>query len=275
MSTTMYGAWLIGSILGLALFIRLAIRFFAVGVCLLICIALLFPKSAKAQIPTTDIATQIQLGMQTFQQYAQYIETLNQWYQQLEGMQQQLQQAQALYSSVTGQRGYGALVSNLQSQQTGGYLPPQYDDAVKIAQAARGFIGLYQYTQGLRREISVLTDKSFRGKNDPNYLRWLMLVDQLAAQKGINRKVYDHGQVRMARIQGLADKITTTQDQKAIQELQAAMTAESLALQADQIKVGALQQMFGVEERILRQQQSDAIVQMADEQIPRVKFINR
>lgn len=229
---------------------------------------------ARAQIPVTDGAMIGVLGNQTLMQWAEYAKEALRWAQQLQQMEAQLRQYQAMYAAITGGRGYSVLSSGLNSESAAGYLPDKYDDATQIAretaQTARRFLALYQYAQRARGEISILTDKTFRGKQDPNYLRWIAIVEQLAAQKGINRQIYDQGTVRMARIQNLADRISATQDQKAIEELQAVMKAESMALQADQIRAQAIQQAFAVEERILRQQHSDAIVQTAETPIPRI-----
>lgn len=194
--------------------------------------------NASAQIPTTDVA----LNGQTM---ANQIATMAQWAQQIAEMKAQYDQMQMdyeqmvkEYESITGSRGLGSVsynsgISGMITEPSAMYSGSGQTPGIISAEQAKANNGTVESVEAAIREREMLT---------------------AASHKAATLKSYDGAKQRLTQIESLMAQINSTQDPKAIQELQARIGIEQAALQNEQNKLNLVAQAQDSEVALLKQQ---------------------
>lgn len=178
---------------------------------------------------------------------AKQIQQVASWAQQLRAMSDQYQQLQSQYQALTGNRGYGNSFNNPQLQQ---YLPANWQ---QVYEQLRQGGSLSSGAQALRQQIGDTRSCS-------------MLADTTARQScqqaiASPYQTYDVFQNALAvanqkpqQIQSLISAIQTTDDPKAIAELQARIAGEQAAMQNEMLKVQLSVQLAEAQNKMTAEQ---------------------
>ncbi len=216
---------------------------------LVIAVAALLPfSSTQAQIPVTDILSNVTSTINQVQSMAQWAIQANDMITQIKQLDKQFTQMEKEYEKITGIRNLGDILNNPAFKN---YLS---DDWRNVYDALRkgGYASLtgnakdifdankiFDMCAGLEYEVhrKACESQSIKGAQDQAYAT----------------TAYDAAKERVEQIQGLMDKINTTEDPKAIQELSARIAVEQAAIQNEQTKL-AMFQMITVSEKELQNQ---------------------
>lgn len=203
----------------------------AVGMCL----GIALPSfNVGAQIPVTDAASLTNSIQNQIQNYAKFVE-------QVQSLQQQIEQARQQYDALTGNRGFGDLFNNPALRE---YLPAEWTglyDAVQNGNVA-GISGrvddlIASTRAGSIEEISA--DIAARRAR-------LAAVNRATGEAG-----FDAAMQRTQQIQSLIGQISSTQDPKAIAELQARIAGEQAAVANEMAKLQLVAMLQQAEERMI------------------------
>ncbi|KVL18798.1 type IV secretion system protein [Burkholderia sp. MSMB1826] len=183
-------------------------------------------------------------------------------------LKQQVQQEIALYRSMSGARGFGAL---LDRPGLANALPADWQD-IYAAIRQGGYAGLTGPAKALRAQNKLYDCEDQRG------------IDQQICQRALNKPFQDKAlglqayQTELAeldRIERLMRQIDATQDAKGIAELQARIQSESTAVGNEMTKLQLFKALSDTEDRLIAQQQSELILKRAgntrrlqDEMVP-------
>lgn len=197
------------------------------------------PNPARAAWPVIDIGAITQLIMQ--------IQTLG---QQLETARNQLSQAEQEFRSISGGRGMERLLSGTVRN----YLPPNWAELEAVVRQASGtYQVLAADVQAAINSNAVLTPQQVAALS-PAEREQLEAARRSAAMLQVTaRQALATTSSRFAAIQQLIDAIPAAQDQKAILELQARISAEQGMLANEQTKLNVLYQAAQAEEWARRQ----------------------
>lgn len=180
---------------------------------------------------------------------ADFIQQFARMKEQLDTARQQLAEAQRLFDSMSGIRGFGDLFRNTGLRE---YLP---DDLRKIYDSVNG--GGYA---GISGSIQDILNQERLGTGSVNDLRQA-IVDRernaAATEKAIGLRGYEGAQRRLAQIEALMDEIGRTQDQKAIEELQARIAAEQAAIQNETTKLQLIAHLREAERKLIAEQRRE------------------
>jgi type IV secretion system protein VirB5 len=203
-------------------------------------LALLLPSAAFAQIPTTD-------GIAAAQREQNQIQTMAQLAQQLAQLKAQLDQAKQQYTSLTGSRGFGSIVYSQALRET---LPPDLVNTYESsANAAFGISG--SIADIMKNENNAGSVNEMKAKIEDRR-RMMGYTD-----KAIGIKAYEGAQGRLNQIESLMGQINTTDDPKAIAELQARIAVEQSAIGNEQNKLAIMSRMQENEAALVKQQERD------------------
>ncbi len=203
----------------------------------------LFGLSAHAQIPVSDTASVLQGIKNTAQQITQ--------------LKQQYDQAMQAYNSITGNRGFG----NFSTQQLSSLLPSDLQQ-IEQAYAGQGSAGATAAIQQIlnqeknKNSQATLTDR-LKAEADQSWTR-------AAGQKSMLQNAFEGMQKRLDGLSTLQGQIATTQDPKAIQELNARINVEQGVLQAEQSKIALLKTISDNEKDLDAQRQRDELAKIMD-----------
>lgn len=192
----------------------------------------------RAQIPVTD-------GANLMQQIQQVLS----WVQQLKAMADQYQQLQGQYNAMTGNRGYGNLFNNPQLQQ---YLPANWQQVYGQLRT-QGLDGLSGGAQVFRQQIgdnrscSMLADTQARMSCNQAIASPYQTYDVFQSALNVANQ-------KPQQIQSLISQIQTTDDPKAIAELQARIAGEQAAMQNEMLKVQLSVQLAEAQNRLAKDQ---------------------
>lgn len=197
--------------------------------------------NASAQIPVTDgasIAQDIASQVQTMAQWAQQIAEMKAQYDQ---MQMDYEQMVKEYESTTGSRGLGTVgynsgISGMITDPSAMYSGNGQTPGIISAEQAKANNGTVASVEAAIKEREMLT---------------------AASHKAATLKSYDGAKQRLTQIESLMGQINSTQDPKAIQELQARIGIEQAALQNEQNKLNLIAQAQDSEEALLKQQKAN------------------
>lgn len=197
---------------------------------LLLSSTMICPPPAVAQIPVTD-------GASIAQNLLNHIQSMAQWAQQLTALQSQLATAQQAYSAVTGVRNLGMLFNNPNIRAS---LPADY------SQVLQGGSALYGAGQ------SVLQSNQLQpGNYQANLAAVNTRTSQLGADTSALMTQAQQGlTARMQELDSLQQEINTTQDPKAIAELQARLQVEQANIAVDQMRANNLAQQINAEKAL-------------------------
>jgi type IV secretion system protein VirB5 len=194
---------------------------------------------ARAQgIPVIDAAS-----------IAQQVQQVASWGQQLKAMASQYQQLETQYQALTGNRGYGNSFNNPQLQQ---YLPAEWQQVYgQIRQGGLGALSggaqAIRQQMGDTRSCSLIADTQARAS-----------CQQAIATPYQNMDVFQNAlsvaNQKPQQIQSLISAIQTTNDPKAIAELQARIAGEQAAMQNEMLKVQLSVQLAEAQNKLTKEQ---------------------
>lgn len=196
-------------------------------------------SSARAQgIPVIDTSA-----------LTQQIQQVASWGQQLKAMTDQYQQLEGQFKALTGGRGYGNIFNNPLLQQ---YLPAEWQQVYgQVRQGGLG--GLTSGAQALRQQMgdtrscSLIADTQARAS-----------CQQAIATPYQNMDVFQNAlnvaNQKPQQIQSLISAIQTTDDPKAIAELQARIAGEQAAMQNEMLKVQLSIQLAEAQNKMTKEQ---------------------
>lgn len=186
-----------------------------------------------------------------------FMEQMQQMQEQLDIANSQLREAQNIYNSTTGIRGFGDLLRNPELAK---YLP---DDMKNIYNAMErgGLEGIQGGIDAILKQESEALNGSYQ-ESQANAIQ--RARETAAVNKAMGQSAYQGASERLGQIEALMDEISKTEDQKAIQELQARLTAEQAAIQNELNKANLIAELAKAEEVLVEQQKDDAVRQEFD-----------
>lgn len=201
---------------------------------------------------------------------AQQIQQVASWVQQYQQMTQQIQQLQQQIESVTGSRGFSALLNSSTYQQARRMLP---QDAQTLLDLANGgsYGNLASSINSIKQATTTLGNGSFTSSTAAS--QWQADLNRAASNKALSMEAYTDATKRLQNLEGMIDQISQTQDPKAIGELQARINAEQGIIQNEQAKIQAMSMLASAERQIAEQQARETSIKTAGSvsSIPRVQ----
>lgn len=216
-------------------------------------------QAAHAGIPVVDgmhigesILEQVEIIAQWAEQYAQMV-------LQLEQLEQQYNQAVTTYDSMTGSRGMSNLLNGAAMRDARRLLP---EDAQQVLALANGgnYGSLASDINAIKSAASTLTNDSFTSSAAAN--QWTADLNRAASAKALSQKAYTAAAQRLQNLEDLTAQISTTDDPKAIAELQARIATEQGMVQNEQAKLQALAMLTASEQQIAQQQARETSIKM-------------
>ena len=201
----------------------------------LLCLLLMAAPVAQAQFAVIDAGAIAQLISQV-----QILED------DLTTARDHLEQARNEYASITGTRGMERLLSGAPRN----YLPGSWGDLQSVMQGGGGFNGLGTSVSSAVATNAVLTEQMLSLL--PVDVRKQIDAERLlvALQQNLTRQALLTTSNRFTSLQQLIDVIGAAQDQKAVLDLQARVSAENVMLQNEQSKLLTLFRVVQAEERV-------------------------
>nr|WP_032490329.1 type IV secretion system protein [Escherichia coli]CAA57025.1 TrwJ protein [Escherichia coli]FAA00031.1 TPA: TrwJ protein [Escherichia coli] len=165
--------------------------------------------------------------------------------EQLDTAKDQLAEAQRMYEAVTGGRGLGDLMRNAQLRE---YLP---DDLRTVYDSANG--GGYSGISGSINDI--LRDERLNG----SVADMRRSIEERSRTARTTDKAVGCGPTKghSNASRRLKDEISRTQDQKAIEELQARIAGEQAAIQNETTKLQMIAQLRQAEQALISEQRRE------------------
>jgi type IV secretion system protein VirB5 len=205
----------------------------------------LVASSAYAQIPVTD-------GASITTQVTNQVQTIAQWTSQLKSMTNQITQMERQYSSLTGSRGLGAIMNNPSLRD---YLPNNWQgvyDSVKSG----GYSGLSGTGKSVYDANKIYDSCAFISVLDQRTACEARAVKG-SQDKGFALDAYNAAKGRIGQIDQLMGQINSTQDPKAISELQARIQVEQANIQNEQTKLQMYEMVAAAEDKVQAQRQRE------------------
>lgn len=165
---------------------------------------------------------------------AQAVQQIVAWGDQYSQMVDQINQAKAEYDSITGIRGFGDAVNNPYLKDI---IPSEVGDIYKNVQQG-GVNGLTGAAKNIR-DAAMIYDCS--SKSGQDYKTCQASLSNNAQTQALNQKALDVADLRAEQIDNLRRQINTTQDAKAIAELQARIQAENTQVANDANRIALMQ----------------------------------
>ena len=191
---------------------------------------------------------------------AQQIQQVASWVQQYQQMTQQIQQLQQQIASVTGTRGFSAVLNSPALQQARRTLP---QDAQTLLNLANGgsYGNLASSINSIKQATTSLSTADFSDQLSAD--QWFADLNRAASNKALSQEAYNSAQQRLSNLEDLMAQISTTQDPKAIAELQGRIQVEQGLIQNEQAKIQAMTMLVNAERQISEMQARDVSVRMA------------
>lgn len=191
---------------------------------------------------------------------AQQIQQVASWVQQYQQMTQQISQLQQQIESVTGSRGFSAVLNSSTFQQARRMLPQDAQTLLSLASGG-SYGNLSSSINSIKQATSTLSANNFSDQLGAD--RWMADLNRAASNKALSQQAYDSAQQRLSNLEDLMQQISTTQDPKAIAELQARINVEQGLIQNEQAKINAMSMLVNAERQISEMQARDVSVRMA------------
>lgn len=168
-------------------------------------------------------------------------------YNQITQLKAQVEQTKKQYEAVTGTRNLGEIFNNSALKNV---LPSEWKNIYNASQ--NGNYGISGSISDILKEekyIGSITDmqKSIQARSQQS----------TATDKAIGLKAYEGAQQRLAQIESLMKKINSTQDPKAISELQARISVEQATIQNETSKLQMISQLQQAEKQLVEEQKKD------------------
>lgn len=203
---------------------------------------------AAAQIPVT-VTTQVTDSPMTF---AEFAANTSRWAQQVAQMKSQISQMENQYKAVTGSRNMGDLFNNPALRS---YLPSDWQ---KVYDATRngGYSGLSGRASQLYKDNKVY-DLCVRFQ--PGDARKACEAASVKSfqDKAFAMDAYESASSRLDQITSLMQSINTTQDPKAIAELQGRIAAEQAMIANEQTKLQLYQMVAQAQDKVQEQRERE------------------
>lgn len=158
---------------------------------------------------------------------------------------QQIQQLQAQLTSINGSRMLGAVFDDPRLRN---YVPADAYTSIN-AVVTSGYAGLGSTGRTLRNQGMVYNCEDLAGTTRTNCQAALALPYQ---HKGLLQDAMHAASGRLGQIEALMQQINATSDQKAVQEIQARISAENALLGHEVSQIQMLQGMADSDERVER-----------------------
>jgi type IV secretion system protein VirB5 len=195
--------------------------------------------AARAQWAVVDVGAIVQL--------IQQVETLK---QQLQTAENQLSQAQQQYQSMTGSRG----MQNLLSGTNRNYLPTNWNQLTAGSPVGGAYSALSSGIQSQITANAVLTAAQIALLSPAERTQVQAARQTAATLQMTSSQAMSATSARFASIQQLINAIGSAQDQKAVLDLQARISAEQVMLQNEHTKLELLFQAAQAQEWARQQQ---------------------
>lgn len=204
--------------------------------------------AARAQWAVIDVPAIVQL--------VQEVQTMQ---QQLATARQQLQSAQQSLQAMTGDRGMTRLLAGV----TRNYLPSNWTQVTSAlpGHGTSGYAGLAADVQNVMAANAVLSPRRLATLSPADQRQIQAARQWNAMQQALAHEALANASDRFAAIQALIAAIPTAEDQKAILDLQARISAELGMLQNEQTKLQVLHQATQAQESSVRQQAQERAIE--------------
>lgn len=171
-------------------------------------------------------------------------------------LKQQVQQEIALYRSMSGARGFGAL---LDRPGLANALPADWQN-VYAAIRDGGYAGLTGPAQALRAQNKLYDCED---QHDIDRRICQRALNKPFQDKALGLHAYQTELTELDRIERLMQQIDTTRDPKGIAELQARIQSESTAVGNEMTKLQMFKMLADTEDRLIAEQQAELILKRA------------
>ena len=168
-------------------------------------------------------------------------------FNQINQLKEQVEQTKKQYESVTGTRNLGEIFNNSVLKNA---LPPEWQSIYNASKNGNyGISGSISDILNEEKYIGSISDmqKSIQSRSQQN----------AATDKAIGLKAYESAQQRLVQIESLMKKINSTQDPKAIAELQARISIEQATIQNETTKLQMISQLQQAEKQLVEEQKKD------------------
>jgi type IV secretion system protein VirB5 len=201
--------------------------------------------ASHAQIPVTDV-------MSNIQQKLTFVETIAKWKMQYQQMMDQIDQQKKQFDSLNGIRGYGQI---LQDPRMRDYLPADWQGVYDQVRKG-GYAGLSGRAKSIY-DSNKIFDIGSTIKDPVQRQETEARAVKASQDKAFALDGFDAAKSRINQIDQLMAKINTTQDPKAIAELQARIASEQANIQNEQTKLTMFSMVSEAEERVQAQRQRE------------------
>lgn len=201
---------------------------------------------------------------------AQQIQQVAAWAQQYQQMTQQIQQLQQQIQSVTGSRGFSSALNSPAFQQARRMLP---QDAQALLDLANGgsYGNLANSINSIKQNTTTLNRGNFSDQLGSDM--WEADLNRAASNKALSMEAYNSAQQRLSNLESLMSQISTTDDPKAIGELQARIATEQGLIQNEQAKIQAMAMLVNAEKQISEMQSREVSIRSSgmNQSLPRMQ----
>lgn len=201
--------------------------------------------SANAQIPVTDAASIATEVMNHVEDIAKYVEQISQLKAQLDQMKQQ-------YEALTGSRNLGAILNDPRFKD---YLPTDWQGVYDSVRSG-GYAGLSGPAKAIY-DAAKKFDACAHLKDSIEQTACQAKAVKGAQDKAFSVAAFDTAKDRLTQIEQLMNRINSTDDPKAIAEIQARIASEQAMIQNEATKLQMFQMIAAADEQIQRQQQRE------------------
>lgn len=205
----------------------------------------LITATAYAQIPVTD-------GLSIATNVSNQVETIAKWKLQYDQMMSQINNMERQYTSLTGSRGLGTIMNNPSMRD---YLPQDWQGVYDRVKSG-GYSGLTGTGRSVYQSNQIYDSCAFISVADQRTACEARAVKG-AQDKGFALDAYNAAKGRIGQIDQLMGQINSTQDPKAIAELQARIGAEQANIQNEQTKLQMYSMVAAAEDKVQAQRQRE------------------
>lgn len=177
--------------------------------------------------------------------------------EQIQQLKNQLDQAMQLYNSLNGARGMANLLNTPLARQ---YLPKSASDLYGLSSGAGGFTSISQSIATLKKAGAVLNSGDLTSAGAKSALDKAQTA--IASKQATIEAAFNAAGARFDSLQGLIDNIDTATDPKAVQDLQARISAEQVMMQNETAKLAMLDQIRRAQQDLADQQGRETTAKM-------------
>lgn len=202
---------------------------------------------------------------------AQQIQQVASWVQQYQQMAQQIKQLQQQIESVTGARGFSDVLNSPLFKEARRMLPPDAQTLLNLANGG-SYGNLASSINSIKQATSTLTADHFGTKLAAD--QWMADLNRAASNKALSMEAYNTAQQRLSNLEELMGQISTTEDPKAIAELQGRIQVEQGLIQNEQAKIQAVAMLVNAERQISDMQAREVSIRASGlyHDVPRVQI---